>query len=554
MALNPDTARKRAIDGDRKQYQETLGASIARELHRQGRWARYGKPFLNRNLSYNRCRRANTATKAQPATLRKPFRFTQLHHRQEKAALSDLPTPAAASNTLPTAHLRYDIVQCPTIEIQWIYGKFNQLSKRQTVYNSCCPICKHRANHLLAFVAHLKHSHPSLKATLQNDTITRVRIVSTPTSTNPNTRDHNRSERLRADLQAALQSKQRMQTALATNRDELQRLTIAHSTDRAKKLALGSTINGYEGRLKQQETQLATLTLKLRQVNSFSFVRHSNPLKPLVDLQTSLSTKSASQSSTAQVSLDRRHYSMHNFALLAKEDVVEDEWSYNDDYQTKVTDKLLTDVSDLGGSEQLFATLWNRHCHSFKSPIGLPGLACDRDLEASVTAFITGYAAQIKELGLVNTCRCHLFMLHQEQLLSSTALREVGWLLTTEAATELAASTSTMPVACSATTSPTHQAILDAPPSPVVSTVRVTRASPASATSRAAPSSASSAKRGAAHHTGRRKQPVPVCVLVDSGPDEPAETCDSGLDMGEPPSKRTFIDPDDDSGEEELLA
>jgi hypothetical protein len=28
--------------------------------------------------------------------------------------------------------------------------------------------------------------------------------------------------------------------------------------------------------------------------------------------------------------------------------------------------QLLNDVTDLGGSEQLFATLWNRHCHSYK--------------------------------------------------------------------------------------------------------------------------------------------------------------------------------------------
>jgi hypothetical protein len=54
---------------------------------------------------------------------------------------------------------------------------------------------------------------------------------------------------------------------LAVDKDALQRLTLAHSTDGASMRALQSAINGYEGRLSQCEVQLTVLTQKLQQVH-----------------------------------------------------------------------------------------------------------------------------------------------------------------------------------------------------------------------------------------------------------------------------------------------
>jgi hypothetical protein len=183
----------------------------------------------------------------------------------------------------------------------------------------------------------------------------------------------------------------------------------------------------------------------------------------------------------------------------------------------------------------------------------------------SMAAFIELYAAQLvfvclglllsrskrlilalnRELGLVNACRCHLLMMHRELLLSTFTLHTLGQRLALIASIR-------HPVEVAETVVPVPAAL-----SPIVTVSTPARSSSKvrttpKHTARTAPVSPS--QRGIARYF-KRKHPSPMRVVVQTtvdpnSPVEAAETCDSGLDMGEPKKKRVFIDPSDDSEEE----
>ena len=50
--------------------------------------------------------------------------------------------------------------------------------------------------------------------------------------------------------------------------------------------------------------------------------------------------ESQDQPGAAPADSEQRHYSMHNFVLRAQQDEVENEWSYDDSYSTKSSDKV----------------------------------------------------------------------------------------------------------------------------------------------------------------------------------------------------------------------
>jgi len=148
-------------------------------------------------------------------------------------------------------------------------------------------------------------------------------------------------------------------------------------------------------------------------------------------------------------------------------------------------------------------------------------------------------------------------MMHQELLLSTTALSTLGRRLAMAAGVRQSSETED----AQSTTTPAHSraAMSPAVPSSLGKARTPARqsAAPAKQSAASAKQSVCPVKQAGAMHSAKRKQPSPMRVLVqtavDNSPVEAAETCDSGLDMGEPPGKRGFIDPSDDS-EEELAA